>query len=212
MSRFHWTALVGCFRNAIISLAWVAGVAKLVWFVFVRSWNYDEVSHAHMAWLLSVGEVPYRDFAINHFPFFWVPVSFVMRVLPESSAGLTVLRLLALSSNLVFLGALGTFIAQGLPRSRWIWTAACFAPVVFSRDALHFLMEFRPDALANALLFGALAWLGPRGERRISAAFACGLLIGAAMLINTKYLLFPVILGLTWVCAHLRELRKRWRT
>jgi len=75
--------------DAVIVLAILAGVAALVHFAFVRDWNYDEVSHAHMAWLLSVGEVPYRDFTVNHFPFFWIPVAALMRILPQDPAGMS---------------------------------------------------------------------------------------------------------------------------
>ena len=92
------------FRNAAIGFAGLFGIVLLIRLVFVRSYNYDELSHAHMAWLVSVGDVPYRDFAANHFPFLWILMSPLMRVLPESPVALMYLRGLALLLNTVFIG------------------------------------------------------------------------------------------------------------
>jgi hypothetical protein len=64
----------------IFGVTGLAGVAVLIRLIFVRSYNYDEISHAHMAWLLSIGQVPYRDFAANHFPFFWITLWPLMKV------------------------------------------------------------------------------------------------------------------------------------
>lgn len=197
-------------RNAAFVVAGLIWLAVLFWLPVARSWNYDELSHAHMAWLLSVGEVPYRDFTINHFPFFWIPVAALLRTLPESPATLMDLRHLALLLNLTFIASLWMLSARELPRGRRLWAAACFAPVLLHPATVHFLIEFRPDALANAMLFVSLAWLAPAGRRWPVAAFLCGLLAGAAVLVNTKYVLFPFILGPVALIARVRGLRQAW--
>lgn len=197
-------------RNAVIAFTGLLGLVLLTRLVFVRSYNYDELSHAHMAWLVSVGEVPYRDFAANHFPFFWILLSPLMRVLPESLVTLMVLRGLALVCNAVFIGALGTLICLELRPQQRIWAAACLGLVVFSPPAVHFLIEFRPDPFANALLFSAVAWLRLSGLRNRPTAFMSGIGIGIAVLLNTKYLLFPFVLGTVALIMYARQARQIW--
>jgi hypothetical protein len=197
-------------RNAGVILAGLLGLAVLVRLVFVRNYNYDELSHAHLAWLVSIGEVPYRDFAANHFPFLWILLSPLMWILPASPNALLVLRGLALVLNLVFITALGTLICAELqPRER-IWAIVCFGLVVFNPLTMHFLIEFRPDAFANALLFSLLAYLRLRGLGGVATAALSGLGIGAALLINTKYELFPFVLGAVALTLYFRQLKQIW--
>ncbi len=197
-------------RNSVILLAGVVGVSLLLRLVLIRNYDYDEISHAHMAWLLSIGDKPYQDFVANHFPFFWVSLSPLMRVLPQSPLGLVLLRLLALALNAIFVGALGTLICLELQPRQRIWGAVCLGVVVLNSPVIHFLIEFRPDALANALLFPALLWLRLRGPQHPGQALLGGFVIGVAVLVNTKYLFFPVVLGAVLLAMHLRQLRKIW--
>ena len=204
----HRTAFL--IRNAVIALAGVLGIFLLIRLIFVRSYNYDELSHAHMAWLVSVGDVPYRDFAANHFPFLWILLSPLLWVLPESPATLMILRGLALLCNLVFLASLVTLIGFKLETRQRIWAAVGFGLVVFSPGVMNFLMEFRPDAIANALLFATLACISLRDSRTFLTGFVSGLCLGAAILINTKYILFPFVLGAVALLAHARQFRRLW--
>ena len=59
--------------KAALVLTGLLAFGLLIRLIFVRDYDYDEIMHAHLAWLVSVGQVPYRDFAINHFPFFLDP-------------------------------------------------------------------------------------------------------------------------------------------
>jgi hypothetical protein len=198
-------------RNALIGFAGLLGLVLLVRLIFIRSYDYDELSHAHMAWLVSIGQVPYRDFATNHFPFFWIPLWPVMRVIPESLGSLMILRGLALLLNIAFIGALGALICLEQPPQQRPLAAACFGVILFSQPVMHFLIEFRPDALANALLFGSLVLLWLQGMRNKLVAFVSGFCIGIALLVNTKYGLFPFMLGAVALMAHAREIRRTWR-
>jgi len=182
-------------------------LVRLMW---VRSYNYDEFSHAHLAWLVSVGEVPYRDFAANHLPFFWILLAPLIRLLPQEPGTLLVLRAVALACNGVFIGCLGALICLEQPARQRLWAAACFGLVVFSPPVMHFLIEFRPDAPANALLFGGLLlWWLPGGRNKL-VAFVSGICTGAALLINTKLGLFPLLLAAVALAAQGRDLRRVW--
>jgi hypothetical protein len=197
-------------RNVVLAVTALIGVGLLIRLSLVRSYAYDELAHAHMSWLVSVGEVPYRDFAANHFPFLWMLMSPLLRVLPESSTALMILRGLALLLNGVFTAVLGTLICLNLDPKHRIWAVACFGIVVFSPVTMHFLIEFRPDALANALLFSALLWLRLRGSKNVGTGLGSGFVIGAAVLINTKYLLLPVVLGAVAFILHFHAFRRIW--
>jgi hypothetical protein len=62
--------------KAALALAGLLAFGLLVRLIFVRNYDPDEIQHAHLAWLVFMGQVPYRDFAVNHFPFFgswWLP-------------------------------------------------------------------------------------------------------------------------------------------
>jgi hypothetical protein len=181
--------------KAALAVAGLLAFGLLIRLIFVRDYNHDEIQHAHLSWLVSIGQVPYRDFAVNHFPFLWILMAPLMRVLPESPTTLTILRGMALLLNLVFIGALGMLVGRGLEPKQRIWAMACFGLVVCSPQVLHYLIEFRPDPLGNALLFGALAGLGLGALTNKAGTFVCGVGLGAAALINTKCAPFLLILG-----------------
>ena len=195
-------------RNGAIGLAGLLGVGVLIWFIFDHSYNYDELSHAHMAWLVSVGEVPYRDFAANHFPFLWILLSPLMWVLPHTPFALVVLRILALMLNAVFIAALCVLIGvEQQPKER-IWTVVCIGVVAFYPLSMDYLIEFRPDPFANALLFSTLAWLRLRNSRSVPTALIGGFCIGVAFLVNTKYIPFIFLLGPVALAMNVGQLRR----
>src|SRR5581483_8704209 len=136
-------------RNLLFWLAGFVGLVTLGRLVYCRNYNYDEISHAHMAWLVSIGEIPYQDFGANHFPFFWITLSPLMGLLPQGPVALVLLRVVALLLNAIFIISLGALITRELGPSQRAWAAACLAMVVFSPLPAEFLIEFRPDALAN---------------------------------------------------------------
>jgi hypothetical protein len=196
--------------KAALTLAGLLAFGLLIRLIFVRDYDHDEIQHAHLAWLVSVGQVPYRDFAVNHFPFLWILVAPLMRVLPESPMTLTILRGMALLLNMVFIGALGTLVGRGLQPKQRIWAIACFGLVVCSPQVLHYLIEFRPDPLGNALLFGALAGLGLGGLKSKATTFVCGVGLGTAALINTKYAPFLLVLGAVALIRFAPSGRRFW--
>ena len=197
-------------RNGAIGLTGLSGVGVLIWLIFASNYNYDELSHAHMAWLVSIGEVPYRDFAANHFPFLWILLTPLMWVLPHTSFALVVLRVLALVLNAVFITALCTLIcAEQQPKER-IWTVVCIGVVAFCPLSMHYLIEFRPDPFANALLFSTLAWLKLRDSRSVPTALIGGFCIGVAFLVNTKYILFLFLLGPVALVINAGQIRRIW--
>lgn len=170
-----------------------------------RYLDYDEISHAHMVWLVAHGAVPYEDFGMNHLPFFWLLLAPLSRLLPESPAIFTIYRAAALALNLAFVCLLVVHAWLGRPREERPWIAAAMLIPLFQPDVLNALIEFRPDALANPLLFASLLWL--RWHPR--HAWLAGMLLAAALLINTKYILLPLALGVAALLRHPRNIPLR---
>lgn len=197
-------------RNLLFWLAGFVGLVTLGRLVYCRNYNYDEISHAHMAWLVSIGEIPYQDFGANHFPFFWITLSPLMGLLPQGPVALVLLRVVALLLNAIFIISLGAMITRELGPSQRAWAAACLAMVVFSPLPAEFLIEFRPDALANALLFSALWWLCVRGAQHLRETLPAGFMIGMAVLINTKYLLLPFVMAAVILVIDFRRTIRNW--
>jgi hypothetical protein len=45
--------------------------------------SHDSAQHVHIAWLMSKGLIPYRDFFDNHPPLFWIPMFLAFKVYPD---------------------------------------------------------------------------------------------------------------------------------
>jgi hypothetical protein len=184
-------------RNAAIVAIWLVGLFIGIRLVLLRSYNYDEISHAHTAWLISSDEVPYRQFAMNHLPFFRTILSPLLGLLPPAPVTLTCLRFGALALNALFVCALGALVLAKLKPAERIWGAAVIGLFATSSFVLQFLVELRSDALANALLFLSIFWLlGGANSSPTWKNMLAGFLIGTAVLVNTKYMLLPLLLGI----------------
>ena len=195
--------------KATLALGGLTGLVLIIRLALVRTYTFDEMLHAHLTWLVSVGEVPYRDFAVNHFPFLWIVVAPFVKLLPEVPGSLEALRGLAILWNAIFLGSLAALICRPLQPKERLWALACFGLVVFSPSVIPYLIEYRPDPLGNALLFAGLFLFHARGgDRRF--LFLGGFLAGSAVLINTKCIFFPAVLGMMACAINVRRYRELW--
>ena len=173
----------------LAAAAWPAGRARVV--------TYDEASHAHMAWLLARGQVPYRDFSANHLPFFWMLARPLVSGMENPGRAMDLARIVALAGHLAFLLLLAAHVARGRDPAARVAALGALALMALLPPVLPFLVEFRPDSLSNPLLAGGL-WL-LRGRPPARRAATGGFLAVAAMLINTKFLLLPPVLAATAV-------------
>ena len=51
-----------------------------------RFFDYDEIYHAHVTWLMSAGNRPFIDFQAVHAPFLWYPLAALWRLSSDSAA------------------------------------------------------------------------------------------------------------------------------
>src|SRR4051812_10153867 len=70
MTRVSTTAAARVIRLAVLVTA--ALLLARVWFLAHRALDLDEYEHAHAAWSVARGLVPYRDFFEHHPPAFYV--------------------------------------------------------------------------------------------------------------------------------------------
>lgn len=146
-----------------------------------RGIDPDELEHLHAAFLVWLGDVPYRDFFEHHGPAFYYAAQPLFALQgPELSvlwAGRTCMWLCSLGI-LALTGLLARRVGGqgvGLPAA----TLLAFGTVFHLKG-----IEFRPDVPAALLLLGAvLTWSAGAGSRRI---FLAGLLAGIATLFTQK--------------------------
>jgi 4-amino-4-deoxy-L-arabinose transferase-like glycosyltransferase len=190
----------------------------------VRVFDNDEFEHAHAAWNVSRGLVPYRDFFEHHTPWYHLALApfFHWFAVAESfeSAGHFLIFGRVLSLALTVLSVVLTYLVARLGGSR---RAGLFAglflvgqPVLMQKT-----LEIRPDVLALPFFIGAL-WFLLRGlgAEEVSSArrlrwwlrwfLGGGLCLGAAIMCTQKmlFVLPGAMVGLgIWILRGARQTR-----
>ncbi len=170
-----------------------------------RSFDPDEFQHAHSAFLISQGQIPYRDYFEHHPPllhFAMAPV--IARLHPErdgAAAFNTLLVLRVLLWSIAFLAAIAHHI---LARRLLGSLGAALASLLLWSTLLVFekTIEIRPDTPAFALLQVALLLLSRGGAVKNTLAACSALGLG---LLFTQKLVFPIlgIMVVIWLSRRL---------
>jgi len=191
---------------AAVSLAIiVASFAARFGILTTRRFDPDELEHAHVAWEISQGAVPYRDFFEMHPPLVDALMTPVVRHFDTTTAdggfaALFTLRRLAWCVSLLVV--LATFeLARQVDGLR----TALIAAALLSTDIVlaHRGMEIRPDGVATlswlvCLVLMRYAMTGdPRSSWTRIRFAGSGLAIGLAVLASQKVLLAgPALMAL----------------
>lgn len=172
----------------VLLAAWL-----LVLGVFVRPMDHDEVEHLHCAWLVSRGQVPFRDFWQHHSPMIYLAFAPLMRLPIDPIYTPIAARLI------------GAGLTLGVAIIGWKMARAVWGDDVRPRTYVFMwivilpLIELftpRPDLPATLLVFAGLALVIMTGEYTKLRYFAGGLLQGLGLSFSPKLyllLLAPVI-------------------
>jgi len=192
--RPPWTAL------------WGALGIVIAWHCWFASYNHDEIEHLHAAWLISIGQLPYRDFLEQHHPTIWFIASPIVARFQSAQWLVFAARLFDLTCLLGVCAIVKRLLQRLYPDVPWQWpTLLLLASCVFVRSSL----EFRPDPLMNLLSYaGLLNWVAFIQEKSYFRALAAGIFFGAAVAILQKAF---VVLGLVFVGAAILAGLRLWR-
>jgi hypothetical protein len=166
-------AFVAVFAFCYIRFAMNAGV------------DHDEVEHAHAAFKLLNGAIPYRDFYQNHLPAYWLVDMPLVRAFPFSTHAILAARgvgLLALAGCWLFgLRLLGSIRGGRTWLGLSIYTWAIIT--------LAYQMEFheaRPDPIMALLGTAGLCLIPAQGGISKGRALLLGILFGLSASVSTK--------------------------
>jgi len=199
-------AMRGLLSSPPWNLIWSILALTTAWHCWFASYNHDEIQHLHAAWLISAGQLPYRDFLENHHPTLWFLAAPI--IARFGSVQWLVFAARAFDA-LCLLGLLAIFrriLARVHPGSSWKFPALLLlASFIFVRSTL----EFRPDPLMNLMVYaGVLHWMAFLQEGDYRRALVSGVLFGLAAAILQKAL---VVLGLVCISAAFLIVLRLWR-
>jgi len=175
-----------------------------LWFVTHRALDLDEFEHAHAAWSVSRGLLPYRDFFEHHPPAFYLLSAPLFRDPAVATSAPTAIRALTLARvamwGITVLCVAAVYRMCVLVRSRLAGALAVLL-LATSSQFLEPMLEFRPDVPAVLCLLAAIWCVIAAGDRDRSGSgdvrlFAAGVAFGAALLFTQKALFAAPGLGL----------------
>jgi hypothetical protein len=169
----------------------VAYVLLFVYFARFAPIDHDEVEHAHVAFKMLGGQLPYRDFYQNHLPAYWFLVMPLVNAFPLSIHCLLAARGLCLLGLAVTwylgLGLLGRTAGGRTYFTRLVYTLATIQ--------LAYHLQFytaRPDPFSTLFATWALCLVPVPNGISWRRSLAIGMLLGVALSISTK--VFPLLL------------------
>jgi len=171
----------------LLYLATLAFAFAALRVAFEKYYSIDEFQYSHAAWLVSRGEVPYRDFFQHYMPllYHWLSIPFFF--LPDDpSVAMRALRLFGLP--VVALTALCCYRINRGSDGRWAILAPLFLLSV--KPFVDRGIEIRPDGMATALFFSAIAVLAAPRLAEEKRAWIAGALAGTSVLASQKALYY----------------------
>ena len=178
----------------LLPLAVLAALGLGLWLEHVdlllhKAYSVDEFQYAHGAWLISRGQVIYRDFFEHHFPLLHQLLAAAWLALDDDPANLIVLRILMLP----FLTLTALWSGQLNARRGPGWGPAT-AVLVFVVPTWSFMAaEIRPDSVAATFFLGSLAVLGARRLEPRWRGFWSGLLFALAFWATLKVAYYGLV-------------------
>ena len=160
-------------------IIYIASSLLMIWFMFqmvrlaiFKYYTIDEFQYAHASWLVSKGNVPFRDFFDHHFPLIYQLLALPFCYLDNNPANTIYLRIIMILFVLIIVISIYIINAKSDYLSGIIAPLLLLAVATFSGRAT----EIRPDTVAFSLFIAAIALLYFI-KKPASKGFLVGLLI-----------------------------------
>jgi len=166
------------------------------WFLVHRRFDIDELEHAHAAWCVAQGLIPYRDFFEHHPPALYLLSAPLFRAMSPGDAFDRAAQTLVMCRAAMWLLAvvaimlthrLATYVVGPVATATGVWAVFLLAT---SFQFLNTTMEFRPDVPAVVCVLAALvcALEAQRSNSPVQRwwLLAAGAALGASLLFTQK--------------------------
>lgn len=203
-----------CERRTAVCLL-LFGAAWLVLRLFLigdRVFDGDELEHLHGAWLVSRGQVPFRDFFEHHGPLFPFLLAPATALFDDPVRAILAARLFMLAITAAAIKCLWDMTPPGPGYWRRALPAVLLCSFTTFADKS---LEVRPDVPAMALLCFALL-LASGDPAALKSRLAAGLSLGLAFFFTPKAAYPAAGLAAGWLIsdiasgASVKDLLRRW--
>jgi len=197
-------------KLSAVNIAWLAlgffvlgNIALSLFYLLHKPFNPDELQHLHIAWLVSQGEIIYRDFWEHHGAAYGLLNGALMYIVnPAPSANVLIwFRLLSLVATLGVMIIIWLMARQlTLSRLGSFLAVAAYASLYIVQNKG---IEMRPDALQNLFWVGGL-YLLTRNQSggSFGRAVGVGALFALAILSNAKAGIGPLFVVVFYCLGH----------
>ncbi|HVG25098.1 MAG TPA: hypothetical protein VND45_13135, partial [Thermoanaerobaculia bacterium] len=168
--------------SLLAAFSFVLAVASVGRVLVQRSMDHDELEQAHTTWLISIGDIPFRDFFEVHPPFSWLALAPVARGAADAESLLLRLRAVTTIAQFLTILLLAANMRLGRREIHPLWTAAALLLMLTTEKTHDYFAEFRVDPWSTAFLLGGI--LAARLGRPRHALF--GFLAAASVLWSPK--------------------------
>jgi len=193
-----------------VNIAWLAlgffvlgNIALSLFYLLYKPFNPDELQHLHIAWLVSQGEIIYRDFWEHHGAAYGLLNGALMYIVnPAPSANVLIwFRSLSLIATLGVMIIIWLMARQlSLSRLGSFLAVAAYASLFIVQNKG---IEMRPDALQNLFWVGGLYLLiRNQSGGSFGRAVGVGALFALAILSNTKAGIGPLFVVVFYCLGH----------
>lgn len=170
-----------------------AGLLALIYirYAAIAPINHDEVEHAHAAFKILNGSLPYRDFYQNHLPAYWLLNMQFVRMFPFSVNAILAAR----AVNLLALAAcwiLGFRLLKSIRGGRTWLGLSVYTCALITLVAYMDFHHARPDPVMVLIGTAGLCLIPAGGGISAARAMLLGMLFGLSLSVSTKIL--PVVL------------------
>ncbi len=106
----------------------------------------DEFEHLHASWLVSIGQVPYKDFFEHHHPLLWYLSALPVNLFYDNAVIFYVMRGISLAVSLLSVWYIYRIVLFfGDKKSAWLAAALSLGNII----TLYNAYQFRPDNFMN---------------------------------------------------------------